>query len=262
MRKCAILLLPLLLVATYAADKQWWDNKPYEQWSAKECEKMMHESPWAKTLTIRTPIMRQQNRGSGRTAGADNGTGEREPEVIYTAQMRSAMPVRQAYVRMKEIQAHFDTMAPDAKQRAKQALDGYLAQTFDDKIVILVEYGSNIPEIDPSLAQFWQSRTLATVQNSAYLTDQSGQRVQPTAFVTGSGASREFQFVFPRDAAAAQAHPDAPLAFEITPPPNVGALAPPISGDPNLTTTPLGGSGRMYFKFEPKQMLVAGRVSY
>ena len=257
MRK--VLLLVLVVASAVAADKQFWLHKPYDQWSADECKKMLTDSPWAKSSTLRQPTMRALSRGFGRTATADNGTGERAPEVVYTAQIRSALPLRQAYIRLKEIDAHYDSMTGDAKARAKQAFDNYLSATFDDKIVILVSYGANLPESDTTLARYWQSQTLDTVKNSAYLTGPDGERVQPTAFVTGRGAEREFQFVFPRNTAAAKAHPDEPLALEFAALPAFDSTAPQVAtSNPGSLTVP----SRMYFKFQPREMTVDGKVMY
>lgn len=252
-----IVLIVVFLSAAFAADKQFWAHKPYEQWSQAECQKMLHDSPWAKTITMRQPTMRALSRGFGRTASADNGTGERTPEVEYTAQLRSARPLREGYIRLKEIQSHYDSMPDDAKSKTKGAFEQYLSQQFDDKIVVVVEYGSNLPEIDSVLANYWQSRTLDQVRNTTLLSGPDGDRVAPIAYVAGRGAGREFEFVFPRNAAAAQAHPDTPLAFEFIPPPPFDGTTPPLTAGPGLALT-----DRLYFKFQPKEMLVDGKVSY
>jgi hypothetical protein len=254
-----LVLLIVFIGAGLSADKQFWEHKPFDQWSQAECQKMLHDSPWAKTVTLRQPTMREISRSLGSAAVADNGTGERTPEVTYTAQIRSAMPVRQGYIRLKEIEAHYDAMSGDAKGKAKTAFDNYLAQSFDDKIVVVVEYGSNLPEIDTRLASYWQSQTLDTVKNTTLLSGPGGDRVQPIAFVAGRGAAREFQFVFPRNAAIAQAHPDTPLALEFVPPPPFDQTT---GSSPTPASVNLGSTERLFFKFQPKDMMAGGKVAY
>ena len=50
-RKLALALAPVC-VALFAADKNFWDQKPYSEWSEKEVERMLRNSPWAKTVTL------------------------------------------------------------------------------------------------------------------------------------------------------------------------------------------------------------------
>jgi hypothetical protein len=252
-----VILLLVFLGAALAADKQFWEHKSFDQWSPAECQKMLHDSPWAKSITMRQATMRQLNRTLGGSALADNGTGDRTPEVTYTAQLRSALPVRQGYIRLKEIEAHYDSMSGDAKTKAKGAFDNYLAQSFDDKIVVVVQYGSSLPESDTTLATFWQSQSLETVKNTTLLSGPDGDRMQPIAFVAGRGAAREFQFVFPKNPAAAQAHPDAPVILEFVPPSPFANTSTPPDGAGGL-----GSPDRLVFKFQPKDMLVGGKVAY
>jgi hypothetical protein len=253
MRK--LVLLVLLVGAAIAADKAFWTQKPYAKWSQRECEKLLSDSPWAKSMTLRRPAMREINRGFGQTASGDSGTGERDPEIVYTVQIRSAQPLREAYIRMKGIQGHVDAMSDDAKTRVQQRFDEYLAQPFDDKIVVLVQYKSNLPEVDTMLANYWQGQTVGTLKNSVYLSGPDGDHMEPTAYVGGSGADREFQFVFPRNPAAAQANPEKAIEFEF------------LNMVPNrtagLTTVTIVNAGaRMHFTFQPKDMKVGDRIVY
>jgi hypothetical protein len=55
-------------VALYAADKDFWDQKPYTEWNEKEVERMTKTSPWAKTVVL----------GSGVGRGGDLGGTDRE----------------------------------------------------------------------------------------------------------------------------------------------------------------------------------------
>ena len=67
-RKLALALAPVC-VALFAADKNFWDQKPYSEWSEKEVERMLRNSPWAKTVTL--SLGQLQGRGGIGLEGED-----------------------------------------------------------------------------------------------------------------------------------------------------------------------------------------------
>ncbi len=114
MKKIAALLF-LFAFALLAAD--FW-QKPYTEWADKDLQKMITNSPWAHTASvsmgdqITTPETGHGGgsggggggRGGGGPQGGGGGAdapipGVRETEVV--ARWQSAMPVRQAFVRLK-----------------------------------------------------------------------------------------------------------------------------------------------------------------
>lgn len=48
----ALLLLAVSVVVVNGGDGQFWDNKPYTQWSEKDVDKLLKNSPWCKTVTL------------------------------------------------------------------------------------------------------------------------------------------------------------------------------------------------------------------
>jgi hypothetical protein len=113
MKKIAGLLF-LFAVCLIAAD--FW-QKPYTEWADKDLQKMMTNSPWAHTASVSTGAQITtpesghgggSNSGGGGRGGPQGGGGSgadapipgvREPEVV--ARWQSAMPIRQAFVRLK-----------------------------------------------------------------------------------------------------------------------------------------------------------------
>jgi hypothetical protein len=77
MKKLALLLLACA-VCLWAAD--FWTTKPYTDWSAKELQKIMSDSPWAHRvdveLSVRMPSVASQSEGKGRGKGGGGGGGE------------------------------------------------------------------------------------------------------------------------------------------------------------------------------------------
>jgi hypothetical protein len=108
MKKIAGLLF-LFAFCLMAAD--FW-QKPYTEWSDKDLQKMIANSPWAHTISISSgPIVAPDAGGGGGGRGGGRGgpqggggadapiPGTREPEIA--ARWQSALPIRQAFVRLK-----------------------------------------------------------------------------------------------------------------------------------------------------------------
>ena len=48
----------LCVLCAYAGPKDFWEAKPYTEWSAKEVEKLLlNKSPWTQTLRTTLPIL-------------------------------------------------------------------------------------------------------------------------------------------------------------------------------------------------------------
>src|SRR5262249_7860382 len=65
--------------------------KPMEQWTQKEAENLLIDSPWAQTL------------GGGVAADQQTLTG-----TTVTIRLRSALPIRQALARLRQLKSKYD----------------------------------------------------------------------------------------------------------------------------------------------------------
>ena len=130
MKKAAGLLL-LFTCGLLAADV--W-QKPYTDWSDKDAAKMITNSPWAKSASVSMvgpggngaapPIVPGGGVGASGRGGGPQGGGGSEfgpgaqgsavPSLDVVARWQSALPIRQAYVRLK-FGAEADTSA-DARK--------------------------------------------------------------------------------------------------------------------------------------------------
>jgi hypothetical protein len=87
-----------------AAD--FWASKPYTEWSEKEVEQMLGDSPWARKISVVVPIPpRASADGAGGRGGrgGDDGLGRGfpvpAPQLKLVLTWRSALPIRQALTR-------------------------------------------------------------------------------------------------------------------------------------------------------------------
>jgi len=95
-----LMILPILLFCvfnTFAQD--FWMQRSYKRWTREEIIRIISDSPWAQVRELE----------------ADSASGGTVPSV--TIRLRSAVPIRQALVRLKQIEANYDKM--DTAKRAE-----------------------------------------------------------------------------------------------------------------------------------------------
>jgi hypothetical protein len=163
------LLAAIFLIGLSAVLGQVWVKKDYKEWAPKECEKILADSPWAKTMKF-------YGSGTG-SAGTDGGQAFTE----YTVQFFSALPIRQAMVQGKLIP------------------DSYLTVDYADQVIVRIKYRTTAGQSsDLDLGRQWQTQTMGTMQNSTYLIGSKGVKVPLADFKVASGADRFCQLTFPR----------------------------------------------------------------
>jgi hypothetical protein len=96
-----------------AAD--FWQSKPYTDWNEKELDKVMNNSPWARSVSVSMPggppgsggaDPKPVSESGGRGRGGGGGGGGDIPapvglSVQIVARWQSALPVKEAFVRTK-----------------------------------------------------------------------------------------------------------------------------------------------------------------
>jgi hypothetical protein len=225
--------------ASLGAD--FWEKKEYTKWSAKECRKMLTDSPWAKEYKQQQVIVSSSGRADAMRGG------ESSPYVVYYMQLRSALPIRQAIVRQMQLAQDYDKLSNEQKQQFDNQTDGFLNANFDSVVVVYVTYGANIQQNDIQLSRHWQMQTTELLQNSVFLRGSEGDKVPIAGYAVESGDLREFQFVFPRkiDEKEILGPDDKSLQLEFSYP-VVGGM----------------GDGNGYLEFKTKKMKYNGKLEY
>jgi len=186
------LLIALLCGVAAAQSKDFWQVKDYRQWNEKECKKLLEDSPWAQDYNIgRTYVEPLQSTSTERGR-------EQRPQMKYQVQFRSALPVRQALVRLQQLNNKYDQMPLDQRQAFDEKAVKLLDANFAETIAVHVTYGSNVAAYDREMAAFWQAQTTEKLKNSAFLIGPKGQKIPPQRFSVTAGAGREFTFYFMR----------------------------------------------------------------
>lgn len=179
----------LLVVATgLILAKKFWE-KPYTEWKRKEVLKILNDSPWAGQITS------TRQYGGRNTRGV---TGEREIYDTTTIRFFSALPVREAYVRMMQLMNRYDELGEQEKQALDRRFSAPLRLDVSNQIIIAVEFSSNDRQLGMQIDRTLRTATAKLLQQKAYLISERLERVQLKAYFPPSPDGTGAKFIFPR----------------------------------------------------------------
>ena len=187
--------MSIFLFAGVVMAKEFWETKAFNQWSKKECEKILKDSPWVKELNLVGRNVEFMATGAQGAAATDN----QAPFIKYSLQLRSAAPVRQATVRQAQIDNKYDSLPADQKQAFDQSMESFLQGVSSEFVVVSVTFDTNNLDNLRELNRHWETQTTERLKNSVYLSVSKGEKVPILQFIPGNTASQTFQFIFPRE---------------------------------------------------------------
>jgi hypothetical protein len=126
---------------------------------------------------------------------------ESAPRIEYRVQLRSALPIRQAMVRLEQIGLKYDQLSAEDQRAFDERAKQFLSAEFADRIVIYVLYSANTPTHRIDLHNFWHSSNSKIIQNDMQLFGGRGLSAYPIRFSHSSSEGDAFQVVFPREQA-------------------------------------------------------------
>mgnify|MGYP001828904734 FL=1 len=143
-KKVASLMIVLLsLMSALSLGDEFWDEKPYQEWKAKQCEKLLQDSPWSHPYAITTVnipgVMKQ---GGGTTPDRSFGDGnlvdvaqDREVRLFLQIRFVTAKPIKAAIGRSRML------AEPENKALAEQ-VGQYIDQPDGPEVLVVVTYYS------------------------------------------------------------------------------------------------------------------------
>ena len=202
MNKTAISILAALTLsaalATVVGQKK---DKPWTDWSKKDAEKMLSDSPWAQTQTdTDTSQMFYSPTADPRTMGSSSndssrlaqGATNQSVNVSFHARFLSARPIRQAFVRMMELQ-----QKPDPQLTEK--LHRFAEVKWENSIIVAVLFESTDQRYLRTVMQAFDSATTGTLKNNTYLERSDGKRLFLEEYVPPSKDGFGARFIFLRE---------------------------------------------------------------
>jgi hypothetical protein len=221
---------------------QFWEKKDYSKWSQGECIRMLNDSPWARQYSVSTVEIRPLQ-----SASTDDAR-EARPEIAYTGQLRSALPVRQALVRLGQFSAKYDERSAEERAQIDRQAAEFLDREFEDSIVVYVSASSNVTSYYREMVSYWQARGQIELSTMAYLITQSGKKIAPQRVQITENGGLGLQLIFPRQLdgkAVLDPANKKGISIEFQHP-NIGGL----------------GAARVLLEFKPNKMLYRGSLEY
>jgi hypothetical protein len=173
----------VLAVRIVASAQQYWQSKPYQEWTKEDIIKIASDSPWAQV---------QQARPT---------TGEHIPTNYLpsvTIRLRSALPIRQALLRLKQIDAKYDKMNDKERSAFDVKLNGLLeCPACADNYVVTLGPPISQHQMKNGLGALINAE-LALLQGRVYLINDAGERRDLIHFVAPKHDEDEATFFFPR----------------------------------------------------------------
>ena len=196
---CLALFSSALIVDAIQKDKT---QKPWTEWSQKEAEKMLSNSPWAQIQkdTDTTEMFFQPtadpnlagNRAPNANSRLEQGATNQSTNLNYGIRFFSARPIRQAFIR--SIQLQQKKLEPDVLERMKNFAE--LPAT--DSIIVAVTVEGTDKRSLGKVMQLIQSAATGTLKNTTYLERNDGKRLFLEEYVPPGRDGFGARFIFLR----------------------------------------------------------------
>lgn len=191
----------LLAVITATAQK---NNKPWTDWSKKDAEKILSDSPWAQTQTdtdnsqmFYSPTTRPGTAAITQPPSVNiergvMGATNQSVDVKFHVRFFSARPVRQALARIMELD-----QKPPADMITR--LHNFAELKSTNSIIVTVTYESNDQRYSGIVMQQFNSAITATLKNEAYLERSDGKRLFLEEYIPPGKDGFGARFIFLRE---------------------------------------------------------------
>lgn len=222
MRRLILSMLIAALLVPQMLAQQFWEKKPWPDWSKGEAQRLLENSPWARVHTVTAvhiDLIQGGYTDSTVTAEAKDRQFENAVRIKYTVQFRSARPIREALVRQAQLAMKLNTKSAEQKKQFETSAEQFLA-TPKDKIAVYVAFESNVQGYNLELLRYWQSQNTGALASSTFLNLPGGKKLPVTEFMMSKGQA--FQLSFDRPSGVLPAG-DITLQFTSPALPNIHA---------------------------------------
>ena len=204
--KNVILAFVWLCCLTAAVSAQKIAEKPFQKWSKEDALKVLSDSSWARTYQSTEGSSRSAAQQVGREQNQTANSGGSNPRSVarnfgpppVVIRLHSALPVRQAIIRMQQLSSGYDKM--DEKQRtefdasAKKFLDCAICQNY--YVVTLTQFpDSSGQAVEEGI---FQRMTLKDMKGNIWLVNEKGEQRELVQFTPPKGAGDSAVFFFAR----------------------------------------------------------------
>ena len=149
---------------------------------------ILNSSPWARHETFTQVI-----------GGVGSGvSGEKEIFDTFYVRFLSAKPIREAFLRVRQLQYGYDKLSEAEKARFDGLTQSGLQLGSDNWVVVAVSFRSNDPNEESNTRRFFQKQTAETLKHKAFLSTDKFPQIDVSAYFPPREESVGAKFVFPR----------------------------------------------------------------
>jgi hypothetical protein len=178
-----------LLGLAQAAEKKL---KPWTEWSEKDAQKILDDSPWGQTQveTDTSEMFYSPTTGGGRRA--EQGALNQDTYLHFRIRFLSARPIRRAFARSMLLRQKSPN--PQFEENLKQ----FAEQKSDAWIVVAVDYDSRDRRLSGPVMQILNSANTGVLKNKTYLELKNGRRLFLEEYRAPINDGMGAKFAFPR----------------------------------------------------------------
>ena len=190
-------ILSTLIASVVAVPQN--DDKKWTQWSKKDAEKILNDSPWSQiqTETDTSEMFFSPTSDPNRSRSTANddsrlnqGATNQSVNVKYFVRFFSARPVRRALVRMMELEQN-------PPKEVAEKLHNFANVVASDSIIVTVTAKSSDQRSERSIMQAFNSGVTGTLKNDTYL-ERNGKRLFLEEYIPPGKDGFGARFIFLR----------------------------------------------------------------
>ena len=199
------LLCAALIVVSSIATLCAQQNKPWSEWSKKDVEKTLNDSPWGQTQTetdtsemtysptiSKTTNARKEDTRITEATNVESGAKNSVMSVKYRIRLLSAKPIREAFAKM--VLSAQQNPGADLTQQ----LQGFVDRDFSEYVVVAVTIEASDQRSSAPIAQAFNSATADILKNTTYLERKDGKRLFLMDYRPPANDGMGAKFVFAR----------------------------------------------------------------
>ena len=165
--------------------------KPWTEWSKDDAQKVLKDSPWAHQQVDQDFVEANPLKPNSIDSGTEARLKQNEG-MTYNIRLFSARPVRQAFVRIIQLQKK--DLAPEMMTR----LNTFAEAPSEDSVIIAVAVENPDANLLGKAMQIIRNATAVKLKNTTYLERSDGKRVFIEEYTPPGGDGVGARFIFPR----------------------------------------------------------------
>ena len=225
-------IMAILAVVLLSVAKDFWEQ-PFTKWNNKEVVKMFEDSPWSQVQTF-TKALGGKGSGMG---------GEKEVTWKYTIQFFSALPIREAFVRMYQLRNNYDQMSDDKRTEFDSRFKRALNLDVSNQVIVAFRYETNDPDGMREVKRYLEEATVDRLKQGVYLISARLGRIDLKEYFPPAPDGTGAKFIFPRVVN------DKPVVL-------------PEDKEVKFDMWAPGAEERIFITFKPARMVYKGQVAY